>query len=56
MAELLVATLGASDYPRIFGGGLIAILVHGILATRVAITGQERGALFAKVSSFLPGR
>jgi O-antigen/teichoic acid export membrane protein len=56
VAKLLVTTIGASDYPRIFGGGLIAILVHGILATRVAITARERDTLFTRISGFLPGR
>lgn len=56
VAVLLASALGAQDYPRIFGGGLIVILVHGILATRIAITARERSALFGKISAVLPGR
>lgn len=56
VAHLMATTLGADNYGQIFGGGLIAILVHGTLASRVAITGPERHVVRTKILALLPGR
>lgn len=52
-AWAMAATLGADSYAKMLAGALIAGLVHGTLAARIAITATERGVVRDRFAGLL---